>query len=441
MPRHNHLPLIPLLLLVVAAGPACKEKPRPPVPPAQPAPAAPASAPPAAATAEESPAAAPASKAAPAPAPAPPLNIPAGAPAWASPLAAAHPQPAEPAEIFDALRLAPAADETLSNIVLICRARAVGMFDAFRGPDITLNVTVGDAPAVSFRGAENTYTAYLALRLASLARGTTLQVSAYDRDAMSREHIGSAKLIFSGKFPLRHDGPHLKLECRAALPGSADALMSDEVRKTAALFRKAPGDLRPMPGALDWGLKRSPITRLRIQITGEAALVGWSDSRVRAHLGELAHLQRRWDKLAAASVSATVTPLPKPGAEVPLGLVAATMRVVNTTCQTPEACKVIVELKNSGETNLRCNAFHGWVGKIKRLSLVGSTGRMTPLKLKSCTLKGKVGKVTKLEPGQEATLELEPGKPRKGVRVPSPVGARLLWLSDFIMRRHDLLRI
>ena len=101
---------------------------------------------------------------------------------------------------------------------------------------------------------------------------------------------------------------------------------------------------------------------------------------------------------------------------------------------------MVLRLKNTGEANLRCNTFHSWLGKIKRLSLVGPAGRMTRLKLKGCTINGKK-KVGKVAPGETATLELVPAKPRLGVTQPSPVGARLLWLSDFIMRRHDLLRL
>jgi hypothetical protein len=433
MMRTNRLPLLSLLFLLAAAPLACKDKRAPARSASEPSEEIPE------ATAEEKPAAKTAAKKAPTPAPSPAPVIPPGAPAWASPFSAAHPQPAVPDEIFDALRLAPASGDTLNGLMMICRARTVGRFDAFRGPDISLNITVGKAARITYRGAEDTYTAYVAVRLATLTKGTTINVSVYDRDATGREHIGSAKLTFGGSFPLRDEGPNLKLECRAALAGSADTLLSDEVRKTAAMFKKAPGDLKPIAGALDWGLLQGPIPRLHVQITGEAALVGWEDARVRAHLGELAALQKRWDLLAAAAVEDAAKSLPARADGVLLSVIPAQVHVVSAACDAPKTCEVVLKLKNRGEANLRCNTFHSWLGKIKRLSLVGPAGRMTRLKLKGCVVgKKKVGKVA---PGETATLELVPAKPRKGVTQPSPVGARLLWLSDFIMRRHDLLRL
>ena len=443
------MPLIALSLLLAAAPLGCKAKLAPPAPAARPDDApAPATAtaarpgPAAPETKEKPTAPAVETQAAPAPPPAPEPApaAPPGAPEWASAQVAAHPQPAAPAEIYDALRLARTAGEKLGDVLLICRAHAVGKFDAFRGPDITVNVTVGSARPVIIHGPENTYTAYITLRLPSLARGTRLTLSAYDRDATGREHIGSLVLTYAGSFPLREEIPHLQVECRAALPDTADALMSDEARKTKGMLARAPGALKPTPGAQEWGLLRSPIPGLRVQIAGEAALIGWADARVRAHLGELAGVEKRWDELAAAAVSASAAALPERGAEVSLSVMPASVRVTSAACAAPETCQVTLAFKNTGEANVRCSSFNSWVGKIKRLALVGPTGRMSPLRLAECTSRDK-RKVTSLAPGDEATLVLKPARPRKNVRAPSPVGARLLWLADFIMRRHDLLKI
>ncbi len=53
-----------------------------------------------------------------------------GAPPWASSQAAVHPQPVKPSEIFDALRLAPVKGAEAKDVVVICRAKAKGRFDA-----------------------------------------------------------------------------------------------------------------------------------------------------------------------------------------------------------------------------------------------------------------------------------------------------------------------
>ena len=220
---------------------------------------------------------------------------------------------------------------------------------------------------------------------------------------------------------------------------AAEALVKDEEKVTARLLRGAAATLKPQPGQRDWGAGRTVLPRLRAQIMTEAALVGWSSPRVQGHLRRLAAVQEKWDRLAAASVEKTLVLLPAKGTELALKADEISVKVTTFSCEGGERCLLQLMARNNGAKAKTCSSVTSWLGGVRKAALVRADGKMVELKIQECRVKGR-GKVSRVQPGEEATVKLGIG--RRGLaKGPRPERIKMLWLSDFLARKVDLLRL
>lgn len=358
------------------------------------------------------------------------------APAWAP----EHPQPVRPAELFQALKLARVAGGEAADLVVSCQATAKGRFDSWSRPDISLRAILPGGGKVSARGPEDRNTAYIALRLPRIKKGDRLEISAYDRDATRNENIGSRRLTYDGAFPLEEGGPHLDLICRSVDRQGAQVLLKDEAKITERLLGQAGKKLTPAPGARGWGFSKSALPGLRNQLSAEAALVGWTDPVVVKHLGELAALQKKWDGLAVASVNKTAAALPPRDKAVMVKAASLSLRVSHFICTAEAGCLVKLWAKNEGDKKQRCSSVTSWLGKVRRQALVRADGSMVRLQIRGCMSLKDGGRLSSLEPGAEAIvlLGVKDKEEAKGLFAGQ---FKLLWLSDFMMRKPTLLSL
>lgn len=322
----------------------------------------------------------------------------AAAPSWAEGRSASAPFLAAPADFYRTLRPM-AADTPLEAPLVICRVVVTGQhFDSLAAPDLRMAISVGQQPAITQWGAENSNVAFVSTPVARLASGDTIGLVVHDRDMFEDELVGSVSEAFPGFLPLSIDAKYMSVDCRGITRAGIEALVPDRFAATDGVLARLDKRARPTPAERDWGYPHDTARQARTQLEDLAAMLGWHDGRVARAVASYDNFQLRWQEQAVASVAAAVTRAPAPGQWVDVAPASLRLKVVSVECGEAVrsrykrrardfshgkrpliSCAITIEALNQGGAQSAISTSSHGLGSITGLTLVAADGRMTDL--------------------------------------------------------------
>lgn len=194
---------------------------------------------------------------------------------------------------------------------------------------------------------------------------------------------------------------HASLECRAA-PDEAVAAVAD--RRLRDLGRWLAGHTLGLPRfdveATDWGLGRTPVPAAQAKLRAAAALIGWSDPRLRPFAARVDEMARAFERDRAAYLTGLAArgepslPEGAPGSGPQLAARVAALRC------TGGRCDVEVEIRNQGTKD--CEVGAAGCG-LDRPCLVWADGARAAAEVPRGA---KEAPRQRIAPGEAATLRL-----------------------------------
>lgn len=206
--------------------------------------------------------------------------------------------------------------------------RATLGFGAFVAPaEPRRPSAAGDARAIVVDGPEDSNTMLLLAPIVTLSPGDPVSVQLVDRGVFGTDAtFPTLRGRWEGRLPLVLSAPRARAECRRVPRAFVDgelALALGAVDETLLRLDTT------TTGGFDTHL---PSTELAARIRYAAALVGWSDPRVRRRLERAALLARRVLDEIRADVERIARELPPPGAFVDVAPGAFALRIEGFAC-------------------------------------------------------------------------------------------------------------
>jgi hypothetical protein len=280
------------------------------------------------------------------------------------------PQVPRKASLFTELREQAQPQGDLKEGLVLCRVVTRGGFDAFKGPDLSAKITMGDFGPKTIRGGEDQWTMHVSMPSVTLRKGQVVRFSLWDRDVFGSDSVGSAKKKFKGIFPLYLDHSNMDVECRAMGKEGVEAEAAGRLKKLDRVVARAHLTLRPRPKEWDWGLRKTAISDACDQLVDVEGYLGTDDPRVDATEDRLAVLLGQWRGVATKSVEKVRKGMKEPGKDT------VTADGIRVTVLSARKSKVVIKVENlSVAEPCTVSPFHGHVCQINNISMVGPDGR------------------------------------------------------------------
>lgn len=329
------------------------------------------------------------------------------------------------------------------NILVVCKVlvSAEHEWDAFRGPDLLVKMTLGPRRTRWRRGKENAYVSYISVPAVTLNKGDTVSIEVADRDILGDEHIGSDKKAFTGAFPIELSSEFMTANCRALPQSVVENRVAPFLDKAQDQLDRAKLVKQADPQKYGFGKPDRQITGAGTSIIRAAAWVGQRDDRVRALADGLAQLEKSWQLWQKEAVQAQLQQLPKKGDWQSFADGGVKLRVVKTLCGSDlklqrrvqqRQCGVEVQVESTGPRNFRLREFAP-LGNFKSLRLVLANGTTVPLRIaKVMDSKNQPVDSLLLKRGDRAVVILMASSSNKvpgSKRVPAMLLSRGTWLD------------
>ncbi len=164
-----------------------------------------------------------------------------------------------------------------------------GLFGQFSAPDLTTELTLGDA-SVKAHGPDDSRAMRVSAALVRLAPGDPIQVTIFDRDVFKTDQVEVLNGSYEGSFPFELKGSTSSASCEIVPREKVEALVGPLIDEAHAGIQLWQVSLKP-----DLQLRQlaGPEGRPRDALVESAALVGWQDERIQ-------HLLNEHDKLVSA---------------------------------------------------------------------------------------------------------------------------------------------
>ncbi len=287
----------------------------------------------------------------------------------------AVPQVPGRSDLFTELRERPQPQGDLEQGLVICRIVTRGSFDAFKGPDLSAKVKMGDFGPKTIRGGEDQWTMHVSLPAVTLRKGKIIRFNLWDRDVFGSDAVGSARRKYPGQFPFYLDHANMDVECRAMEKGQVDKEVGDRLARLDKLLTRAPRTFRPQPKQWDWGLRETALGEACQKLNEVQGFVGTDDTRTDGPTDKIRALVGQWRGVATQSVEKVRKTLPEPGEG------GAATEGTRVTVLSVRKNTVTLKVENLGAEECKISPFLGHVCTLNRIGMVGADGRPEAAKI------------------------------------------------------------
>jgi hypothetical protein len=264
--------------------------------------------------------------------------------------------------------------EALGGALLVCRATVTIKTDTFGAADLKVKLRLGKHPTVTLWGPEDNDVYTFSVPLVALRRGETIEVTLWDRDVTTDEHIGTGRQKYDGILPLVFEERDWNFQCRVVPAAEVGTLLAARLtRLDAALAQLA--RYRPDWRAADWGRPALAPGPVRHELQRAAAVVGWAEPKVAARARRGDEIEARWASQVRAEVEAAVAALPPPTQAVDLPAARLRGRVTAGSCGATRGCQLTLEVQSTAAQERSLEPGHG-LGEYRDLQLVMADGSL-----------------------------------------------------------------